>query len=76
VVVVIVAFENAFDANGSPSVLAGLKVTQMTSGVGNAGRTRMGSAVAVTMRADVCHCILAMEIDGHSAAGTVWGALR
>lgn len=36
----------------------------------------MGPAVAVIMPVDVCHYTLAIDIDRHSAAGVVWGALR
>lgn len=70
----VVAFEDAFDANRTPSIPAGLKVTRMIGGLVEAGRTVMNPGVAAIE--EVCHCILAMDIARHSAAGVVWGALR
>jgi len=49
----VVAFEDAFDADGSSSISTGLKVTNVGKFVYAGARTKMNPAAAVTSRKEV-----------------------
>lgn len=67
---------NTLDADRTSSVSAGLKVTGAVGVFVEAAGTKMSPTVTVMRRVDLCHCILAMDIDRHFAASKKRGASR